>query len=121
MLDRHQITQQVWQRLPEDTRPSLKQAMNTWWRDARPRHTGMRLTDQGHESFQEAGFACYSFDAPDVFYPGRLLLLNQKLNCAYHVRSRHQRTHLTLYGEEIAMICALYNDWPKFVQYLQRL
>jgi hypothetical protein len=121
MLDRYQLTQQVWLRLPEDIRPSPKQAMKTWWRDVRLGHTGMRLTDQGHESFQQAGLVSYSFDAPDVYYPGRLLLLNQKLNCAYYVRARHQQTRLTLYGEEMAIVCALYNDWPKFVQYLQKL
>ena len=81
----------------------------------------MRLTDQGHESFQQAGLACYSFDAPDVFYPGRLLLLNQKLNCAYYVRSRHQRTQLTLYGEEMAVVCSLYGDWYRFIDYLTKL
>jgi hypothetical protein len=121
MFPRKTITQEVLRRLPEQDRPSLIVAMSTWWRDVRNSHSGMRLTEQGHDSFQAAGFPYYSFDAPDVFYPGRLLLLNQKLNCAYYVRSKHNKTQLTLYGEEMAMICALYNDWPKFCKYLERL
>lgn len=123
MNHKHSITQDIWNRLHENDRPPLDQALMLWWRDVRIEHKGLRLSDQGHEACELANYPSWSYEAPNLWWPGTLLRLNQKLSCAYYVEARRWRKNplLILYGSDVAMMCSLYGDWDRFVDYLGRL
>jgi hypothetical protein len=100
----------------------MDQALMLWWRDVRVDHRGLRLSGQGHQACQLAGYSSWSYEAPNVWWPGTLLRLNEKLPCAYYVdASRRSNPRLILYGSDVAMMCSLYGDWNQFLDYLGKL
>lgn len=122
MNHKHTVTQDIWNRLADHERPSMDQALMLWWRDVRVDHKGLRLSDRGYQACELAGYPSWSYEAPSLWWPGTLLRLNQKLPCAYYVdAARRNNPRLILYGSDVAMMCSLYGDWDRFLDYLGKL
>lgn len=123
MNHKHSITQDIWNRLADHDRPSMDQALMLWWRDVRVEHKGLRLSDKGFQACELAGYPSWSYQSPNVWWPGTLLRLNQKLTCAYYIKvtGANSNAKLILYGSEVAMMYSLLGDWDRFVAYLDTL
>jgi len=120
MLNKKQITQEIWNKLPVDNRPGLDQALKSWWQDIRD-DSGLRLNLSGLNAFEFLNIDQHVFDIPawPRPWPNDLITLNQKLDCPYYIRlGKNQK--LIIFGSTQAIMCAMYGDWDKFLQYLER-
>lgn len=118
MWSKSAVTERILLSLPEAERPTVAQAMQTWWQTGTG---GMRLTQQGIQAAINAELSTYRYAMP----PGLeriariLLVLDRKLNCPYFIELR-RAPEIVLFGAEQAAMLSLYGDFEKWVSYLQR-
>ena len=114
------ITVTVLNVLSLEDRPTLEQALQTWWMNFRA-DGGMRLTNAGYTAFSQCEIDCYEFDVPPsvAVLPRHLLTLDKKLNCPYYIKIG-KTPKLILFGSKQAMMLAMYGDIDKFLSYLKR-
>ena len=120
MLDKQQLTQQLWTQLPPDDRPSLGFAIRNWWQDNRE-DGGLRLSLHGLDIFQKIlKIESHEYEFSRALSPSLLMTLSRKLDCPYFLRGG-KTNRLVLFGSEQAMMYAMYGDMEKFLRYLERL
>jgi hypothetical protein len=120
MSSKQRITQKILEGLPENDRPTLDEALQTWWMNFRD-GGGLRLTQHGFLAISTFDIETYKFDVPPglVAKPGPLLTLDRKLDCPYFIKLGKQ-PQLIVFGSKQAMMLAMYNDLEKFLKYLAR-
>lgn len=120
MLNKYQITKKLLETLSKsDT--DVYVAMQHWWQDFRE-DSGMRLTTLGYEAFEQAwDLEKYLFDIPPgaIALPRQLIILNRKLHCPYYIKLG-KKPKLILFDDQQAVMLALYGDFLKFIDYLER-
>lgn len=121
MHTKQQFTTIVLDLLGSRTGFDFDSAMLRWWQDNRD-HSGMRLTDSGHEQFRAAGLESWHYALESfVPAPSALLTFNQWLTMPYHLHLGRKNPRITFYGSREAAMFALYGDVTRFVQALKNL
>ena len=120
MTTKQQYTARLLESLPEDDRPTLEEALQSWWMNFRD-GGGMRLTNAGLMAFGTCDLKTYSFDVPPnlVAKPSHLLTLDKKLDCPYYIKIG-KNPQIILFGSRQAMMLAMYNDLEKWLTFLNR-
>ena len=120
MITKEEITQKIFQGLPEDDRPTYEEACKAWWMNFRE-GGGFRLTNAGFMAFGTCDLQTYSFDVPPnlVAKPSHLLTLDKKLDCPYYIKIG-KKPQIVLFGSQQAMMLAMYNDLEKWLTFLTR-
>lgn len=115
------ITEKVLQLLPENDRPTLDEALHSWWMNFRE-GGGMRLTNAGFMALSASDLETYNFEIPSGFVlssPRHLLTLDKKLDCPYFIKLG-KKSQIVLFGSRQAMMLAMYGDLPKWFGFLDR-
>ena len=120
MFSKQKITQKIIQGLPEDDRPILEEALQSWWMNFRD-GGGMRLTTAGFMVLSTGDFETYSFAVPTnlVAIARHLLILDKKLDCPYYIKIG-KNPQIVLFGSKQAVMLAMYGDLVKWLTYLTR-
>jgi hypothetical protein len=120
MFSKQKITQKIIQGLPEDDRPTLDEALQSWWMNFRD-GGGLRLTPAGFMAFGTCDLETYSFAVPAniVAIARHLLILDKKLDCPYYIKIG-KNPQIVLFGSRQAVMLAMYNDLEKWLTYLDR-
>ena len=120
MLTKQSITQQILTGLPEDDRPTLEEALQSWWMNFRD-GGGLRLTNAGFMAFGTCDLETYSFAVPTnlVAIARHLLILDKKLDCPYYIKIG-KNPQIVLFGSRQAMMLAMYGDLEKWMTFLNR-
>ena len=120
MFSKQKITQKIIQGLPEDDRPTLEEALQSWWMNFRD-GGGLRLTHTGFMAFGTCDLETYSFAVPanTVAIARHLLILDKKLDCPYYIKIG-KNPQIVLFGSRQAVMLAMYNDLEKWLTYLDR-
>lgn len=120
MFNKQSVTEQVLQQLDLKDRPTLDQAMLTWWANLRT-NGGMRLTEAGFDVFCNLEFEHWNYDlTPWTPLRGQLLLaLDQRLTCPYYITPKRE-PKLVLFGSREAMTLMLFGDINGFINMLLR-
>jgi hypothetical protein len=114
------ITAKILLTLPEHSRPTLDNAMHTWWMNFRE-GGGQRLTEEGYNTLLGCELESYTFDIP-VNLPllaKNLLILDKKLDCPYYMIIT-KKPQIVLFGSRQAMMLAMYGDLQKWMTFLTR-
>ena len=120
MLTKQSITQQILTGLPEDDRPTLEEALQSWWMNFRD-GGGLRLTNAGFMAFGTCDLETYSFAVPTnlVAIARHLLILDKKLDCPYYIKIG-KNPQIVLFGSRQAVMLAMYGDLEKWMTFLNR-
>ena len=120
MTTRQQYTERLLESLPEDDRPTLEEALQSWWMNFRD-GGGMRLTNAGLMALSTWEFETYSFAVPTniVAIARHLLTLDKKLDCPYYIKIG-KNPQIILFGSRQAMMLAMYGDLEKWMTFLNR-
>ena len=118
MPSKTEITCGILTNLPENTRPSLDQAMLTWWQNP---NGGWRLTHEGFEAFVQCSLEHWDFEIPVAMQApaGVLLTLDRKLAYPYFIKLG-KKPRLCFFDSKEATMYALYNNIKRFVASLQQ-
>ena len=115
-MDKQVITQSLIDKLDDNHRVTIDQAMSTWWWNL---YGGLRLTVIGYETLVAAKFEHYSFETEylTINVPNSLLTLDRKLTCPYFIRNSRtsKKSSLILFGDREAVVMNLYGDIAKFI------
>ena len=120
MTTRQQYTERLLESLPEDDRPTLEEALQSWWMNFRD-GGGFRLTNAGYMALSTWDFETYSFAVPPtlVAISRHLLTLDKKLDCPYYIKIG-KNPQIVLFGSQQAMMLAMYGDLEKWMTFLNR-
>ena len=120
MTTRQQYTERLLESLPEDDRPTLEEALQSWWMNFRD-GGGLRLTNAGFMAFGTCDLKTYSFDVPPNLpaVARHLLTLDKKLDCPYYIKIG-KNPQIILFGSQQAMMLAMYGDLEKWMTFLNR-
>ena len=120
MTTKQQYTARLLESLPEDDRPTLEEALQSWWMNFRD-GGGMRLTNAGLMAFGTCDLQTYSFDVPPNLpaVARHLLTLDKKLDCPYYIKIG-KNPQIVLFGSQQAMMLAMYGDLEKWMTFLNR-
>jgi hypothetical protein len=119
MTTKLEFTQQMLAQLP-DNQPTVELAIQDWWQDIRP-VSGLRLSMQGFDIFNQLGVMYYEFEVPPSMpnKPNQLITLNNKLTCPYYIKPG-KNPKLILFGSQEAIMMSLYGDIERFIRGLSR-
>ena len=117
---KQQYTERLLESLPEDDRPTLDEALHSWWMNFRE-GGGMRLTNAGFMAFGTCDLETYSFSVPTnlVAIARHLLILDKKLDCPYYIKIG-KNPQIVLFGSKQAVMLAMYGDLEKWLTFLNR-
>lgn len=117
---KQQYTARLLESLPEDDRPTLEEALQSWWMNFRD-GGGMRLTNAGFMAFGTCDLETYSFAVPAniVAIARHLLTLDKKLDCPYYIKIG-KNPQIVLFGSKQAVMLAMYGDLEKWMTFLNR-
>ena len=120
MTTRQQYTERLLESLPENDRPTLEEALQSWWMNFRD-GGGLRLTNAGFMAFGTCDLKTYSFDVPPNLpaVARHLLTLDKKLDCPYYIKIG-KNPQIVLFGSQQAVMLAMYNDLEKWLTFLNR-
>ena len=120
MTTRQQYTERLLESLPENDRPTLEEALQSWWMNFRD-GGGLRLTNAGFMAFGTCDLKTYSFDVPPNLpaVARHLLTLDKKLDCPYYIKIG-KNPQIVLFGSQQAMMLAMYGDLEKWMTFLNR-
>ena len=88
LVSKEELTQTLIEQLPEELRPSLIQAMNSWWFNIR-KTGGFRLTDHGYFIISKC-IKIREYDFPLLDFklsPKNLSVLDRKLKFPYYIKT----------------------------------
>lgn len=119
-MRKSKLTASLIEKLNEDPRPTLEQALQEWWKNPKDQ-SGLRLTLEGRRVFDSLDLECFEFPVPPSTpaRPGQLLTLDRKLTCPYYI-SLGKAPSIVLYGSREATMLAMYGDSEKWLRYLNR-
>lgn len=119
MLDRTKLTQSWLEQLDPEFRPSLENAMLSWWRNIR-KTGGLGLSDTGHEWLvQELNLPHWRYVA--LHQDGasmslrRQLTLDRHCPCVYWFRSNSRQAELVLFDSREAVTYQLYGNLDRYL------
>ena len=118
MPNKQELTRQLLTQLPEEERPSYRFALRTWWQDSRD-DGGLRLSLYGLDVFRLLKIQSHEFEFTHALSPSLLMTLSRKLDCPYFLKGG-KSTRLMLFGDQQAIMYAMYGDLEKFLRYLDR-
>ncbi len=118
MRNKHQITQELVNLLPEDQRISVDTAIPAWWYNLR-KNGGMRLTTTGYRVFVEnldLEHYEYSITDPVSFNQHTILKLDRKLQTPYYIHAvKGIPKKIVFFGSREAVIANLYGNLQQFL------
>jgi hypothetical protein len=119
VLDRTELTQAWLAQINPELRPTLDQAMNTWWRNIRDTG-GLGLSDTGYEWLvQELELPVWQYHIPHKGASSmslrRMLTLDRHCPCVYWFRASSRHFELTLFDSREAVAYQLYGDLDRYL------
>lgn len=120
MLNKVTLTQQLLDQLQWEMKPTLEEALWSWWQNP-DKDAGLRLTTDGSFVFGMLDITRYEFEVPASLpaKPGQLLTLDRKLTCPYYI-TLGKKPNLVLYGSKEATMYSLYGDLDRFLRGISR-
>ena len=77
----------------------------------------MRLTEEGHKIMHALGVEAWRCDIdPKQLTPRMLVLLDQRLQDPYFLKTDRQKPWISFYGSKEALLLTLYGDLSKFLE-----
>jgi hypothetical protein len=120
--DKHQLTQQLIDLLPEADCISLNSALSSWWFNIR-RTGGMRLTGIGYQIFVNQlnlEHYAYSITDPLIFNKRLILKLDRKMQMPYYIHAvKGIPKQVIFFGSREAVMANLYGNLEQFVDNYQ--
>jgi hypothetical protein len=116
MLNKPQITQAVLGLVTGEYKPTLDEAMATWWKNP-SLDAGMRLSAEGFFVFSLAEIESHKFQLPPGIHArsSTLLTLDRGMTCPYYL-TQGKSPEIHIYGGQEATMFALYGDVEKFLR-----
>jgi hypothetical protein len=116
MHNKQKITQAVLEICVGSHKPTLEEAVRTWWKNPNP-DAGMRLTAEGYFVFNLAEIEAYKFQLPPSIHAKSrtLLTLDRGMTCPYYL-TQGKAPEIYIYGGQEATMFALYGDVEKFLR-----
>lgn len=118
LVSKEELTQTLIEQLPEELRPSLIQAMNSWWVNIR-KTGGFRLTDHGYFiiskciKIREYDFLLLDFKLT----PKNLSVLDRKLKFPYYIKTLDKtKKSIIMFNEREAVLYQIYDDIDLFLK-----
>jgi hypothetical protein len=120
MHNKQKITQAVLEICLGPHKPTLDQAMLSWWKNPSP-EAGMRLSAEGYLVFNLAEIVNYNFPVPPGIHAkaATLLTLDRRMTCPYYL-TQGKSPEIYIYGDREATMFALYGDVEKFLRAIAR-
>ena len=118
MRDKHKLTQQLIELLPEDDRVPLDTSLSSWWFNIR-RNGGLRLTSIGYDAFvNKLRLEHYEYAITDpLSFNKRLMLkLDRKMQMPYYISAtKGIPKKIVFFGSQEAVMVNLYGDLQHFL------
>jgi len=120
MLTKQQIAQALIPAI-KPAPPSLEQAMEWVWQTPKE-DTGWRLTRVGYDALKSLEFEHHFFEVAKSMplIPRHLLVLDRKITQPYFIHIG-KTTGISFFGSKEAVMYAMYGDFKKFIDYLDRI
>lgn len=113
-VDKNTITRKVLGLINQEyTKKEELYARKSWWINIRT-NGGLRLTEQGFNSFQLAQLENWSFELPKYLSSEILLKLDKHLSCPYYI-TFGTTNYIKIYDSRIATIIILYSNIIDFL------
>lgn len=122
VTDRQRITRAVLLAIRNDyTESHFETALYRWWKNPRS-SGGLRLTDDGANSFDQAEIEYHQFDAGDALYEGYMkfeLMLDRRMPCPYYLIYQNKRKYIRVYDDRISTLISLHGDVVGFLNTME--
>jgi hypothetical protein len=122
VLDKKIITQKVLSVIQDDnyTQSDLEMSLFKWWSNIRS-DGGLRLTDEGHRVFNDAGLENFGYHF-DKWTSSLLLKFDRYMPCPYHLdigAIASEKSHVRIYDSRVAMLIGLHGTIIDYVDSLE--
>jgi hypothetical protein len=116
--NKHQLTKELIDLLPDEQRISVDSAIPAWWYNLR-KNGGMRLTTTGYRVFVEnleLEHYDYQISDPQEFNQHTILKLDRKLQTPYYIHAvKGIPKKVVFFGSREAVMANLYRNLEQFL------
>ena len=112
MRNKQAVTEKLIKLLPDNKRPSIEEAMLTWWFNLRDTG-GLRLTNTGYKVLKtDLELESWQFELKRSKNKRVILALDRRLKWPYYI----ERKHVEFFNSKEAMMAQMYPDLESWLK-----